>query len=391
MKSQKISHIVVVSILINVATNMVHPVTPTYIEVLGLPSYMFGVLFAAMSIGNFLLSPLWGQLSDRYGRLPVISISLIGYALFQVLFGYAQNGVQAVIWRFLGGSMICGSTVACMAYVVHVSGNERAKYLSYYAAAVSLSGAIGYFLGGFIGTWSLSGTFWLQGLLLVVAALASLLLLAETIKPDQITAAKQRKFKLYDWAGMARMLTKPMSLFFIGVVLATFATVGYDNAFNFYIKKQLGFPPSANGLIKGSTGILGLIANLLINRWLLKHFDQNKVLPVVLWLCSGFLLIATQMVSVPMFIGANIIFYLFNAIYLPIQQSLAANQHVGNYGLLSGIFNSAKCIGMIAGSLSAGFLYDASPKWPFYAAILAFALAGLFSVLAHRFALQQNS
>ena len=182
-----------------------------------------------------------------------------------------------------------------------------------------------------------------------------------------------------------------MTLFFIGVILATFATVGYDNAFNFYIKKQLGFPPSVNGLIKGSTGILGLIANLFINRWLLKHFDQNKVLPIVLWLCSGFLLLATQMVSVPMFIGANIVFYLFNAIYLPIQQSLAANQQVGDYGLLSGIFNSAKCIGMIAGSLSAGFLYDVSAKWPFYAAVLAFALAGLFSVLAHRAAPQQES
>ena len=120
---------------------------------------------------------------------------------------------------------------------------------------------------------------------------------------------------------------------------------GYDNAFNYYIKDVLAFPSSYNGFIKATTGTLGLIANFTLNLWLIRRFAPQNTLLVLFPCCAVSLLIAAQMKSVVPFLGACIVFYFFNSVYLPIQQTMMTQIKTENTGLLSGMFNAAKSLG----------------------------------------------
>ena len=87
MRSKSLKTVTVLTVLTYIVLNMAHPVTPMFITQNKLPSYLFGVFFAAMSIGNFIFSPIWGKLSDKGGRIKFMILGILGYGISQVGFG----------------------------------------------------------------------------------------------------------------------------------------------------------------------------------------------------------------------------------------------------------------------------------------------------------------
>ena len=90
------------------ASNMAHPVTPAFLQSLGMPNYMFGVAFAAMSLTNFLLCPFWGSVGDSIGRVKTIGITTFGYALGQVFFLFSSNIPMLIFARMFAGAFSGG-------------------------------------------------------------------------------------------------------------------------------------------------------------------------------------------------------------------------------------------------------------------------------------------
>ena len=189
--------------------------------------------------------------------------------------------------------------------------------------------------------------------------------------------------KFYDFKAMGSIMSLPVLLFLVSVVLASFSTMGYDNAFNYYIKDVLAFPSSYNGFIKATTGTLGLIANFTLNLWLIRRFAPQNTLLVLFPCCAVSLLITAQMKSVVPFLGACIVFYFFNSVYLPIQQTMMTQIQTENTGLLSGMFNAAKSLGNFVGPLFMSFVYARGTLLPFYFACGGFVLTTLV-LLVHR-------
>lgn len=377
MKNSVIWRILILTVVYNVAANLVHPVTPTLILEKGMPDYLFGVLFASMAAGNFVCSALWGRLADRHGCALVMALSMAGYGVTQLAFGYSEYMSQMIIARFFSGCFTGGFGIAAMAMIVdHSTDRERASNLSLYAAFVSVMSAAGYFIGGLIGVLSIRACFWTQSIMLWAGGALALLLMGRHVPQIEGLTMRASTGGLRAARGL---LTLPLLLFLLAVALANFGTYGYDNAFNYYIKEQLGFPSSYNGTIKAVTGLLGFGANLFLNRLIIKKFDGHHALTAMLTLCATTLIAAILMPNATSFIAMNIVFYLFNAMYVPIQQALVAEGRQSDIGLLSGLFSSAKCLGMVAGSLTAGFLYGFGAELPFYAMALAFALAAVVS------------
>ena len=108
-------------IILNVAANTAHPVTPTIFTTLGLGSYMFGVALASQLVTNFLFSPFWGWLSSYVSSRTVLLITCIGYGLGQALFGLATTEMGFIVARALTG-VVCGGCFVCMmTYVVNTA------------------------------------------------------------------------------------------------------------------------------------------------------------------------------------------------------------------------------------------------------------------------------
>jgi hypothetical protein len=77
--------------LFNLASNFVHPVTPTLIQDLNLPDYMFGLMLAVMMISQFLLSPFWGKINASISSRQTLLVCCGGYGAAQMMFALAQT------------------------------------------------------------------------------------------------------------------------------------------------------------------------------------------------------------------------------------------------------------------------------------------------------------
>ena len=182
MRNRSMKVVVIFTIMTMMVCNMAHPVTPMVIKALNLPSYMFGIFFAAMAIGNFLCSPLWGKLSDKMGRRKFLIIGILGYGVSQLGFGYSENPIVIVIYRFLGGAFIVSFLTVILAYIADITDKEkRLKGMMYYGAASTVGSALGSLIGGVIGNNNYKNPFLMQFILAIVVSFLIFLFIEETV------------------------------------------------------------------------------------------------------------------------------------------------------------------------------------------------------------------
>ncbi len=370
MKNKQIIIFLIFSPLTNLVNNLVHPVTPAYVKMMNMPDYMFGVLFASMALASFFSSPFWGDMSDRIGRVSVMQICFLGYALGQLGFSTIRIPLVIIFCRLFAGAFASGYLVAALAYITDISTEKtRAKYLSLYAALFTLTTPLGYFIGGFIGNNNIFYSFYTQLFFLFLIVLTIKIILPESLLKENMRKEKfnlKNSLKIIDIQKSKAILTLPLIIFFIGVVLTEFSRVGFTNSFNYYMKDVLNLNPSRIGSIMGGIGFAGLFANLVINPFIIKRFNTRKLLPLLILLDSiaGIFLVIYNN-DITFFIAIAFIFATINAIYVPIQQALFTQGQKENYGLLAGYFNSSKSLGMVTGALFTGIAYEFNSLYPF--------------------------
>lgn len=368
---------------------LVHPITPTLFKSLNFPDYVFGIVFASTATGMFIFSPMWGRLGDRIGHSRVFSIALPIYAVSQVAFGLSKTPVMAVITRFFSGLSGGGAQVVALAYIVNVTTDEnRGKIMSYYAAISTVSMSMGYFIGGVVGSISMSAVFAIQAIALCSAALMTFILVGE---PDVKESKYVQTPYISTISDIRNKLPKTLIIMLSVAFLASISSTSFDNSFNYYIKAELDLPSTYNGVIKAVTGIVGLIANFTINIYLIKRTNLKKSVIVILGLCMIFPLLTPFTSSISLFFMCSLAYYTSNAIYSPIQQVLvmeSADEKTS--GIISGIFSSVRSMGMIIGSLSSGFLYSINSKLPFFTTALAFALGAAVCIFNYLYIEKSN-
>lgn len=371
-------------------TNFVHPVTPALVHSLGLPDYMFGLLFSFMSTALFLFSPMWGKIGDMIGRPKSNAISIFGYMIGQTLFCFGGNGPMMLFARVISGAFMGGYSVNSMAYIIDSTDEtDRGKNMTIMAAIMTVMTAFGYLIGGVVGNNNIRLPFYLQIVTLFLSSISSLFLLHDAPnfqKADKIPLNRIAKEAnpLVSFLEAKKVMNFALAMFFATVFFAFAGTTGFDNSFNYYLKAQLDFPPAYNGYIKAGVGIVGLIANTTLNTWIAKKFNLRKAVSVV-FTCAGVSILAVYFSKdlIP-FLVCSILYYIFNAVYLPILQTLTSKDSSISNGLISGMFNSSRSFGMIIGSLLASFMYEINPSLPFLICGLFFLIAGVIALINSR-------
>ena len=263
------------------AANLAHPITPTLIQNLALPDYMFGLMFAGMSITNFLFSPFWGKLADYLQSRSILLICCIGYGIGQFFFWQASNAATIMAARCFSGFFVGGISVAMLTFLVNVSSEkDRNRNLTLHATITTVASTFGYFIGGLAGELSLDLSFLLQVILLILCGLGFGLLcskdhLHSSFRPSVSQIAKGANPFSAFIAGR-QFMTPIFALLFGVALLSMFASTAYDQCFNYYIKDQFGFSSAYNGTIKAVIGVISLVSNMSLCMYIVRKTNVAR-------------------------------------------------------------------------------------------------------------------
>lgn len=363
-------------ILFQLAANFAHPVTPTIIQDLALPDYMFGLMLAAMQLSNFLFSPFWGKLNVSISSRQTLLICCMGYGIAQLGFACATTQAAILLVRVLAGVFVGGIFVSFLTYVINTARPEdQAKYLTYSATIQAVCGAFGYLVGGVLGEFSIRGTFFLQAFCLALAGILFRMVCLPDGQQRQVSVRQvlKKANPLQAFFDGKYFMNMAFVMLFAVNILMNFANTGFDQVFNYYLKDQLGLTSAYNGVIKAAVGLISFVFNMTLCLWIIRKTDTKISITVLMGLCA---LAAVGTVLTPrigLFIGLSVFVYAGYSVSLPVLQHMVAVQaDPAQKNLVMGFYNATKSLGSIIGSLMAGFLYALHVKLPFAVVAVAY-------------------
>ena len=369
-----------VMIVFNLAANFAHPVTPTIIQNLGLPDYMFGLMFAMMMVSNFLFSPFWGKINTVISSRTTLLISCVGYAAAQLGFAYGTGQIVILAARTMAGVFVGGIYVSFLTYVINMAKPEdQGKFLTYSATIQSVFGAFGYLVGGFLGEYSIRVTFLLQVSTLALAGVAFYFICLpdnlQTEKADVKQIIRQSN-PLQAFLDGRYFMTMAFSMLFAVNILTNFGNTGFDQVFNYYLKDQLALTSSYNGLIKAAVGLISFVFNMTLCLWIIRKTDTGKSMVVITAVCTAASLGSLLLPKIGMFIACGVLVYAGYSVSLPVLQDMVAQKaDPAQKNLVMGFYNATKSLGSVIGSLMAGFLYGIHVKLPFLVVVFAYGIS----------------
>ncbi len=224
---------------------LILPNIPVYIQHYGGAPWIGGVLLACFSITQFVFAPIWGRLSDRIGRRPLILLSLIGSAVSFFCFGAAPNLAVLFIARVAAGILSSASLPTAQAYIADVTPPERrAGGMAIIGAAFGLGFALGPVFGGLLSqhpVWHITGLAmpaYAAALISLINFVVALFLLPETHHDrgpgDRADKGVLDVFPAIAGALGSPVLGPPLAVF----AFATFAFTAVESSFSWLIIRR---------------------------------------------------------------------------------------------------------------------------------------------------------
>jgi MFS family permease len=266
---------------------IVMPLLPIYSRDFNAPGYLIGLIMASFSVMQFLFAPLWGGLSDRIGRRPVILISNAGSALAYAMFAYAatvggQNGLLLIlISRIFAG--ICGANLSvASAYIADVTPPEkRSRGMALIGVAFGLGFIFGPAFGSFSASqWGLAGPGWAAAAICAANVVFGFFVLPESRRADSETVTKRPRFG--QWAHTFAQPT--VGLLVVLYFLAIFCFAAFETTFGLLVK-PLGYDEKNVGYLIAFCGVVTALVQGAIHR-LVKKFGERRVIPASLILAG---------------------------------------------------------------------------------------------------------
>ena len=180
-----------------VGFGIVIPVLPFYVEgtKFNASPRAVGLLFASYSVMQLIFTPILGRLSDKYGRRPILFISLLGTSLGFLILGFATTVWMLFVGRIIDG-ITGGNISTAQAYIADITTPEnRAKGMGMVGAAFGLGFIFGPAIGGVLSRWGIGVPFFFAAGLAFANAILLYFVLPETITPDhpaRVSAATGR-------------------------------------------------------------------------------------------------------------------------------------------------------------------------------------------------------
>lgn len=363
---------------------IVLPLLPLYADGFGSGGAAIGLLVTSYAVAQFFMAPIWGRLSDRHGRKPILILGLIGSAFAYIVFAYSQSFTWLFASRLLAG--VGGSTIpVAEAYIADVTPPERrAGNMGLIGAAFGLGFTIGPALGGILGSISFEAPGLFAAGLCTVNAVAAGFLLPETLPPEQ-RSGRGRNFR-YTIQALGRAfrmgdLRRALILYF----LFTTAFAVIQPTLSLFGAARFGFEAAEVGYLFAFLGLLSAVMQGALVRRLVPRLGELRLIrmsgvPFV----AGMILISLSQ-TVPVLLTGLALLAIGYGGALPSLLGLVSR--VAPDDLQGGVLGVGQSVGSLArivGPAAAGFAFDLGTGVPYMmgAAIAWIASLGAITFLA---------
>lgn len=343
---------------------LVLPAFLFFAENLGASPVIATTIVGSYSLGQFIANPIWGRMSDRHGRKPILLLSTAGMVGAYLLMAFAENLWMLAGARFLTGILGANVSVA-MAYIADITPLEkRAQGMGLVGGAISLGFIIGPAFGGLLsGADADSATLMWPGI--GAAALCCITLIAtfflrESLPPEKratVGAAEDRPSGLAAIRKIARRPTVTR-LIIIGFMIYTAAGF-FETIMPLWSEARFGWGPRDIGLCFTYLGLIVAITQGYLVGKLAPRFGESKLVLVgVACYCFG-LLWMTQVPDWQLMMFGITFTAGGGALAVTSMTSLVSRQ-AGEHerGLVLGVYNSSAWMGRFMGPPVSGLLFQ---------------------------------
>lgn len=345
-----------------------------------------GALAASFALFQFVFTPVLGALSDRFGRRPVLLISLAGTGISYIVFGLADQllplGIGTVLAVLFLARIVDGITggniSTAQAYIADITPpEERARGLGLIGAAFGLGFMLGPALGGLLSMISLSTPAFVAAGITFANVIFGYFRLPESLPAERRTRVPLRQMNPAARLG-AVLGQANIRLLLAGVLLLNFAFAGLQNNFAVFSDVRFGFGPSENAFIFAFIGLMAVIMQGFLIRRLVPRFGEARLAVTGLAMMAlGFAAIAVVPAAWMLYPTLGLL-SAGAGMATPSLTSLISRRvaPTAQGSVLGGVqaFNSLM---MVAGPLFAGAVFDLiGPAAPYLSGALLIAAAG---------------
>ncbi len=357
---------------------IVIPVLPLYALQFHATPAQIGMLFGSFSFMQLIFAPLLGRLSDRFGRRPVLLVSILGTAL-----GFLTLGLANTLWMLFLGRLIDGMSggniSTAQAYIADVTPIEkRSGAMGLIGAAFGLGFVIGPAIGGWLGHSSIQLPFLVAAGLALLNSVGLFFLLPESLPPEKRALHASKSLSLGEIFALIRR-TSLMPLLWC-LLFGTMAFALVTALFTLFSTQRFHWNTLENGNVFAYMGLLGVIVQGGLLRRLSPRVGEKPLIIL------GSILLCLSMALLPLPIGGfwTVIIAVTglaigNSLVTPLVSSLASKSaDPQSQGVVLGITQSVASLARMLGPSIGGFLLamDAThPAVPY--AITPFAAAAI--------------
>jgi DHA1 family multidrug resistance protein-like MFS transporter len=369
-------------IVVMLGFGIVIPILPFYVESFDAGGTELGFLMATFALMQFFFSPVWGVLSDRYGRKPFLIIGTLGNGLAMLFFGLSTQLWMLFASRALAGILSAATLPTAMAYIGDSTSHaDRGKGMGIIGAAMGVGMVIGPGLGGSMAGISLGAPFFLAAGVSALAAVLIFFALPESLPKENRAASDGKKIQGPQFKAMWNALFSPIGIPLILAFTLSFGLTNFEGIFGLYALERFDYGPQQVGLLLTAIGITSAVVQGLLTGPLTKRWGDVLVIRAALLgsgIGFGIMLLAFDFITV---LVTVMFFVLSTALLRPAVSSLTSKRAVGGQGMAMGLNNSFMSLGRIMGPIWAGLVFDANITLPYLSGAIVMLIGFAISMV----------
>ncbi len=379
MNNKNMTILLISLVVVMMGYGIAMPILPFFIDSLGGRGIHYGLLMACYGVMQLIFAPVWGSLSDKYGRKPLLLLGMIGMGLAMGLFALSTQLWMLYCAMLLSGGMSSATLPAAQAYAADsTTKEERGGAMGKIGGAIGLGMVLGPGLGGMLASASLVTPFLIAAGFSGLTFFIILAGLPESLSPENRSAAP--RIKMMQIKGLWGNIFTPIGFGLIAAFIAIFGQTIFSSVFGLYALARFEYGPEQVGFILMAMALMYALAQGLIVGPLTKKFGEEKtILLAMLGSAAGFLLILLAGTFISILLAMSF-FILLNSLLKPSALAYISRHTTGNQGQAMGIAESYMSLGRIVGPLWGGMIFDVNLFLPFLSGAVLFFLAFVASL-----------